>query len=426
MLLRLVPGRSDAGQEEISEMSQLVVGVPGPWQDEREIIKAVAGAGQEGQPPRFIAAGGVILEVATNRPFGFDIYDHDAALVEAFTHAGQGRISEDELDLIDHHKRTVYIVCGEPFAEPSRQGLEAGRALMDLGVHMLDAGGFAVKVEHSGIAHTPERWRYYARQGTTLSLYDAFVTMVGSEEYSYTCGMHTFGLPDVSLTSGIPPEEAPYTLNGFNQHHLLESPTLSEGASFETSEVAPTLVMSHRAYGYEDGDIQNNPHGRWHLEIYDEPTPPKDVSFRPGGKPLFMAMARDDPALLQSIEQARSSLQRFIDHFHSPFEYGNYLVKTRINDGDDTAYFWASLIDADEQGLRVELIEVPPEFPSYSAGQELLLQKEDIYDWSINRNGTLIGGFSRRIAREHVRLEERQQFDLYSGDIAFAPLEEYI
>jgi uncharacterized protein YegJ (DUF2314 family) len=101
-----------------------------------------------------------------------------------------------------------------------------------------------------------------------------------------------------------------------------------------------------------------------------------------------------EPELLESIKQARSTLRWFIDNFTSPYEYGHYLVKTRIHEGDDYAYFWTLLVDTNERGLTVELFEMPPQFVNHKVGQRLLLQIDDVYDWSIERNGTLIGGFS--------------------------------
>ena len=232
-------------------MNRLVVGIPGPWQDQNDVIGAVVRANPVLESPRFLAAGGLIMDMTTKMTFGFEIYDHDGGLAQAFEYAGQGRFTVDELDTITQHKHTVYLVCGEPFASPARERLDAARSLLELGVFMLDAGGFAVKVESSGIAHTADRWRYYGKQGTTLSLYDAFVTMVGSSEFNYTCGMHTFGLPDVSLTTDVPIDEAPYIMNGFNQYQLLESPELSDGNWFATSESEPPLKMSRRVYGYD-------------------------------------------------------------------------------------------------------------------------------------------------------------------------------
>lgn len=405
-------------------MNQLVIGIPGPWKDQSDVIRAVVKANSSPESPQFVAMGGLIMDMRTKASFGFQVYEHDASLIQAFECAGQGRFTDDELNVIGGHRHTVYLVCGEPFASPPRESLDAARSLLALGAFMLDAGGFAVKVEHSGIAHTADRWRYYAKQGTILSLYDAFVTMVGDSDFNFTCGMHTFGLPDVSLTTDIPIENAPFIMNGFNQYQLLESPELSDEAIFARSHCDPLLTMSHRAYGYDEDDLLNNPFGRWHLELSNEAPSENTTKFQAGSEPLFMAIRQNDPELLTSVEQARASLRWFIHHFRSPYEYGHYQVKARICDGDESAYFWTILVDVSDEGLTVELFEVPPEFANHRVGQQLLLRNHDVYDWCINRNGTLIGGFSRRLQRERTPPEERHQYDLYSGEIAFAPIDE--
>jgi uncharacterized protein YegJ (DUF2314 family) len=403
-------------------MNQLVIGIPGPWEDRNAVIGAIANANSDLESPRFLAAGGIIMDMKTELSYGFDIYDHDQNMRHAFEAAGQGRFSHEELDKIKGHKYTVYLVYEKPFSTIALGSLDAARQLIELGIHLLNAGGFAVKIEHSGIAHTEDRWRYYARQGTTLSLYDAFVTMVGSREFNYTCGMHTFGMPDVSLTSDISIDDAPEIINGFNQYQILEKPELYDGTLFATSNCMKPLKISHCSYGYDEEELLNNPYGRWHLELSYDPPPPNTTKYQLGGEPLFMALGQNDPEVLESIKQARSTLPWFIDNFKSPYEYGHYLVKIHIREED--AYLWTLLIETNDDGLIVELFEMPKEFVNYKVGQQLRVHNNDIYDWSIERNGTLIGGFSRRIHRKHIAIEERQQYDLYSGTIAYAPFNE--
>lgn len=405
-------------------MNQLIIGIPGPWKDQSEIIGSVAKANPNPEEAKYLALGGLIMDMRTNESFGFEIYEHDPGLKQAFEYAGQGKFTEEELDAIGKHKHTVYIVCGEPFASPEREDLAAARSLLELGAFMLDAGGLAVKIECTGVAHTADRWKYYAVQGTTLSLYDSFVTLIGSEEYNYTCGMHTFGLPDVSLTADISAKEAPYIMNGFNQYQLLESPELLDGKWFTTSHSEPMLKMSHCDYGYDEEDLLNNPYGRWHLELSKEAPPENTTKFQTGGEPMFMALSRDDPEVIETAKQAQASFPWFISHFQSLYEYGSYLVKTRIQDGEESAFIWSLLTDVSGQELKLQLFEMPEEFVNYKAGQQLIVKAEDICDWSIERNSTLIGGFSRRLQRKYLPPEEIQEFDLYSGTIAYAPVEE--
>ncbi|MCP4895499.1 MAG: DUF2314 domain-containing protein [bacterium] len=407
-------------------MHELVIGIPGPWEDRNDVIRAVVGANPPEESPRFLAMGGLMMDMSTNTSIGLEVYEHDSGLAQAFEYAGQGRFSAEELKTITEHKQTVYLVCSDPPTSPSKDCLDAARKFLELGVLMLEAGGFAIKVESTGVAHTADRWRYYADQANILSLYDAFVTMVGGDEFNYTCGMHTFGLPDVSVTTGVPIDEAPYVMNGFNQYQLLESPELSDGTLFATSHIDPRLTMSLCAFGYDKDDILNNPFGRWHLELSDEAPAKNTTKFHTGSEPLFMALRGDDPKLLEAVANARSTLSRFKSHFRSPYEYGRYLVKIHVRDGDESAYIWAVLTDVSSDSLTVQLFEMPPEFVNYRAGQNLALRDDEVYDWCINRNGTLIGGFSRRLQRELIPSEERPQFDLFSGAIAFAPIDELL
>ncbi|QDU54670.1 DUF2314 domain-containing protein [Aeoliella mucimassa] len=406
-------------------MSQLIIGIPGSWKDQSDIITAVAEANTDKQSPRFLAIGGLIMDMHTNQTFGFEVYEHDSRLAQMFAYAGQGRFTDEELNKISEHKHTVYLVCGEPFASPNRENLDAARCLLELGRFLLDAGGFAVKVENSGIAHPADRWRHYADQNTTLAIYDAFVTMVGGDDFNYTCGMHALGMPDVSLTKDVPIEEAPALLNGFNQYQLLEAPSLSDGDLFATSLSTPLLKMTHCPYGYKEDDLLNNPYGRWHLEL-SETTHDNQTKYHERDEPLFMAMRSDDLELEATVEQARSSLPWFLAQFTSPYEYGYYLIKTHIQDGDESAYVWTGLVDIKDDCLIVALFEIPSKFANLKSGQKLSITIEEVYDWSIHRNGTLIGGFSQRLQREHVPENERRQYDLYSGTIAFTPIDEVL
>src|SRR5690606_3184487 len=129
----------------------------------------------------------------------------------------------------------------------------------------------------------------------------------------------------------------------------------------------PWLKMSHCLYGYDEDDLLNNPFGRWHLELSGD-AQPNATKFQTGGEPLFMAMRRDAPELVASVEQARASLDWFLSHFKSPYEYGYHLVKTHIQDGDESAYIWTALTDVNDDGMTVVLFEVPPEFANYKAG----------------------------------------------------------
>jgi len=395
---------------------QLIIGCPGQWKDQDDIIRSIALANTSNDAPEYLAAGNIFFNAKTKQTLEFEIYDHDPRMAEAFEIAGQGRLSPEELAAIDAHSHTTYLVHNEPSPDAARQMLQAAAFL-------LKAGGLAVKVETSGVAHSADRWRYYASTGSILSVYDALVVLVGGGEFNYTCGMHAFGLPDVSLTTDVPIDEAPQILNGFNQWQLIDRPKVTDGATFSMASDEPNFRMSRCEYGYDEDDLTNNPFGRWHLEL-DPEQRANGLAFYDRDGPLFMTLGKDDPEVRACVRRAQQTVDAFIDHFRCPFEYGSYMFKTFIEDGDESAHFWLYMSGVSGDTLIGDLFEVPPEFPNLRSGQRVEVAKQDVTDWCIIKNGTVIGGFTRRLQRNKVEPEERKQLDLYSGMIAYAPLDE--
>jgi len=394
-------------------MSAIVVGVPGPWADHSEVIKAIATART---PPTFIALGSVLMELGSKAGFELEVYPGDPAMPKAFAIASGGRLSEAELAPIAEHRSTVYLIGDEG-------SLVAARRMLAAATYLLDAGGAGVKIESAGLAHSAAAWRYFASSCSTLSIYGAFVTLVGgtAADHHYSCGMHNLGLPDASVVGTLPLDEAAEILTTFNHWNLIERPPLQDGAWFACAAGEPAFTASHRDFGYQADDPLNNPFGRWHLEPTNRP-PPEPFAATDG--PLFMAIKDGDPEIAAAVARARASVPFLLTHFRSRYEYGRYLVKLRLTDGDEAAFFWALLDDVDGETARARLFEMPPEFKSYRAGQTVACPLADVQDWAIIQSGTLVGGFSLRIQRGHIPEDKRRSYDLFSGTISYAPLGE--
>ena len=360
----------------------------------------------------------MIADLQTKESFGFEVYDRDPHLAEAFRVAGQGRLSPELLASIADHKYTIYILS-------QQQDIAAAKSMLRLAAFLLDAGGLAVKVETTGVAHSADRWRYYARSNGLLSLYDAYVTLVGSRDFNYTCGMHNFGLPDASLTNQIPAKDAPEYLVAFNQWNLIERPTLTDGTRFATSLSDPVFALSHQDYGYDPEDEYNNPHGRWHLELTGE-SAGQDDDWHEGSEPMFMAFKDADSEMAACVQRARETLPWFIARFDSSYEFGTFLIKVRIEDGVEHAFFWLRLCSVKNDILKRNYVEATPQFPNYQAGKTVEVGLHDVLDWAQIRHGTLVGGFSLRLQRSKVPQEKQRHYDLYSGFIAYSPLDEIL
>lgn len=396
-------------------MSRIVVGVPGPWPDHTALVRAIVSTGPK---PRFVAAGNIILDTESGAGMVFELQPHNSQMERAFAIASGGRMSEAELSSIGRHSTTAYLIGQDCSVKGARQVMAAA-------LHLLRAGGFGVKVDSAGLAHAAARWRYLTESPSTLSVYEAFVTLVGGAagEVHYSCGMHNFGIPDSSVAGSVPARDAAGILTAFNHWALLERPDLRDGSWFSCAVNEPTFLLSRRDYGYDDDDPLNNPFGRWHLDPSDGP-PPEGWPTQASTEPLFMAIPQNDPDALTGVERARATTGYFLSHFLSTQEYGHHLMKVELRDGQQSAFFWARLEKAEGRTLTVRLFEMPPQFTSYRAGQLITIDVAEVFDWSIIKSGTLIGGFSMRLQRSKLPAEKRRWFDLYTGTLSYAPLEE--
>jgi len=390
----------------------IIVGVPGPWADQDEVLAAI---GSVDGPAPFVAEDAQIIDARSGASLAFEVYPHDPRMEEAFAIASGGKLSKKELRSIAKHRATVYLLGRDCSVAGAHQ-------VMTAAAHLLDVGGVGVKVESAGVAHAPDRFRYHARSGATLSAYRMFVTLVGgaSTDHHYSCGMHNLGLPDVSVVGSVPVDEAAGILTTFNHWNLLEHPRLKEGAWFSCAEGEPAFTASHHPFGYEEDDPLNNPLGRWHLSPTDHPGPGR---YAPSmNEPRFMALPRD--SLIEAARRARATVGYLREQFASPYEYGRYMVKVRFRDGEESAFLWALLEEIDDQTFRASLFEVPRELAPHCANETIERPLSDLEDWAIIKSGTLVGGFSMRIQRDHIPDTRRHAYELYSGTLSYAPLEE--
>jgi len=230
--------------------AQVIIGVPGKWQNRTEIIQAVASK-SEG----YLMAGYIIHNAKKDICFQVEVYEHDPNLREAFSCASRDTFDESLLEEIERHTLTVYV-------RANVNGFEGLKEVVDVGAALLKAGGLAVKIETSGIAHSKDGWFQLVENKDYFPIYSHFVTLIGDEESYYSCGMKAFGLPDVVIPSSITPEEAADLLNNFNLYNLVEKPTFKNGETFGLGENSPIYrIQSINDFRYEEDDVFFNPFG---------------------------------------------------------------------------------------------------------------------------------------------------------------------
>ena len=239
-------------------MSQIIVGVPGPWRERRELMEALA---KHGTDHNF--AGATFFEQSTRTICEFVFYEHDSDLRNTVEIAGQGLFSAAELDAVAAHDSTAWLLFDTPGFETARTAARFARVL-------LEAGGIAVKVDSAGVAHTKQRWLELSASSEPFDIYTLFVVLVDAGDgQAYSCGMHNFGLPDAAVPSALGNEECARLLNVFNMYRLVENPVLKTGETFSVEADSPRFRLKHGPYidGYEPDTPLYNPHGLWSLEL---------------------------------------------------------------------------------------------------------------------------------------------------------------
>ena len=234
---------------------QIIIGIPGVWNHPNEVAQAIAEQGDE-----LLFAGFTLMDAKTQDVSFVEWHDHDPRLVDVFETLGQPWINEKDLASIAKHRSTLWVLSSDVSLAHARQ-------MMKVGQKLLQAGGLAVKVETAGVAHSAGRWQALAAAADETSpLYCAFVNLQAGDDYAYSCGMHNFGLPDVSLPANADAETAAQVLHHFNQYQLEALPQLEEHDLFSMSEDAPRYAMQFEACeAFAPEHPSYNPFGRWHL-----------------------------------------------------------------------------------------------------------------------------------------------------------------
>ena len=92
----------------------IVLGIPGCWEDRSALITGIMMANPDVGNPEFMAAGAIIMNPREKYHFGFEIYDRQPELREAFGYEeGWGRPSEADLE------RIIEVMYGLPNSLPT-------------------------------------------------------------------------------------------------------------------------------------------------------------------------------------------------------------------------------------------------------------------------------------------------------------------
>lgn len=160
--------------------------------------------------------------------------------------------------------------------------------------------------------------------------------------------------------------------------------------------------------GYDDLDPENC----W----YDWQMLRRELNRKPDLDPGARVdmVCSSDPGYQECVANARATLDEFRSMLPR-FEPHLCLIKTKLEDGQNSGFVWLFNTTFSSVGFTAELFEVPPSVPLLKAGQVFDVSDADVIDWMINDNGTLYGGYSLRYHRSKLPPEERPMFDEHVG-----------
>jgi hypothetical protein len=235
----------------------IILGIPGPWASAQELESALSRAqtGYTLQDGLLIGASGEHAQACQ-----LELVEHDPDLRRAFELANRLSLTPADLEQIGAHRHTAYLI--------GRGGaLDAAREMMQAGAALLQAGGYGVKVETAGVAHSARDWLMQAERSATHvgALYIAYVALVGSRGQYYSCGMHNLGCCD-AIVSGLDAAQAGQLLRGFLMSLIHEAPLLISGQTRVSDGAGGQYRLTHEACStFTPDEPFYNPFGLWRL-----------------------------------------------------------------------------------------------------------------------------------------------------------------
>ena len=156
------------------------------------------------------------------------------------------------------------------------------------------------------------------------------------------------------------------------------------------------------------------------------------MSELPNQEPAFVAVAANDPAVQSAHNLAASTIPLFLEHIHRPGDHISS-VKLKFRDPNVSAvegneqhlYIWLSntQFDSGEDTYFAQFFEVPEQLHEWHhVGQQLSFDMEDVFDWMVNDDGFVHGGFTLRLQQRDMTSSEIGEHNDYIGVKEWAPV----
>ncbi|HJW18622.1 MAG TPA: DUF2314 domain-containing protein [Flavisolibacter sp.] len=105
-------------------------------------------------------------------------------------------------------------------------------------------------------------------------------------------------------------------------------------------------------------------------------------------------IADDDYLYQKTIFKAKDSIAFFVQHYqeHSTDTSYSYMINSTFKQAGKIEYMWSWIVDFEGDSFQAVLNNTPTYATRLKLGHEFTINKNDINDWIIYKNDSVIGG----------------------------------
>lgn len=134
------------------------------------------------------------------------------------------------------------------------------------------------------------------------------------------------------------------------------------------------------------------------------------------GEPDVINIQGDDQEMNEAIKNANTTLAEFKNALISKkTNLQSFSLKTRFDTPTGGEHIWVSDIQLKKGNYWGVVDNLPESTTDVKLGDTIQIKDNNISDWMYIDNGKLKGGFTIRVLRNKMTIEDRKKFDEESG-----------
>ena len=239
---------AESRNEPDNEPVEITVRIPGTWEHPAQLVEQLP-PGVQITEGRLKLPDGTEFEVTPLPP--------DDQFATIFRKSCRGKVTEEEFSKVDNY--TVNVCLSGPGGS-----MESAYKMMQAAELIMRAGGAAVFIDNSALAHGASQWCELVEAGNADALTFGYVSIVRGADEVYTMGMQTLGYPEVLMSRKDADADEMSIIEVMR--YFCESDRRIDAGHVLADEKGPRFqVTADTPARYEAGSPLHNPWGRVRL-----------------------------------------------------------------------------------------------------------------------------------------------------------------